>query len=1163
MNLLRTISRRPTLASVNIRYHKTVGHRLRDIIEWVSNLVHPFVKHFFPNFIAVHYFYIISLTLLASILMYPVKNFAYIDILFTAAGAATQGGLNTINVNDMSLYQQIVIYVICFLTTPIWIHGGLAFVRLYWFERYFDGIKDWSKRNFKMRRTKTLIQRELSRTMSSGANRFSNSNKADNDFQSKLFSGQMVNREETENNDNYEMQPIQEQDKTNMHKDTHTSSSMDTSKSSSDDSPVIRFGNMPKPEKVTKSPTNKEHFKGRRRSRDISPADMYRSISMLQNRHKGEHENEGPALVISGPAERRHDPDEEVEASIKSNPLINHQDTHQLSSLTENSTTIQDESDDDSLKQSDIQSPRTYGKPSEISFSTQSPPIEKHLKNSGPSIQFDIKKPPSTLKRNNTAGSSIYKRRRRKLRPRLFRRLPSSDQLKQRLRRFTNDSDDDGNDADLEEDSNESDEGVWDDQRKHKPTNEPELGEMSPLEKAQSNLALPSKDATGGLKFSKRSNTLETPSNPDFNSLTESPSFQKMIYKKWKDERRRNRRFRPSAYIHPSLAHSTGELSHWTSSRHRRTPTVNTISPDRPVDANNDEEESYFGLTFDHDERSKLKRMMSTNYLSYQPRIGRNSTFVGLNDSQKAELGGVEHRAIKLLCRLLLIYYFGFHLMGIVMIVPWISKMNNYKTLVREDGVSPGWWGVFTSMSAFNDLGLTLTPDSMLSFNKAIYPLITMMWFIIIGNTGFPILLRFIIWILFKLSSDLSLFKESLGFLLDHPRRCFTLLFPSAPTWWLLLILVVLNVTDLILFIVLDLNSKVVEGLTSGFKVLDGLFQAVSTRTAGFTVLNLSQLHPSVQVSYMLMMYVSVLPLAISIRRTNVYEEQSLGIYGEDGEEAREENSEFERKMDHSARSFIGAHLRRQLSFDLWFLFLGLFILCISEGPKIKDPKEPDFTVFQVLFEVVSAYGTVGLSLGYPNTDQSFSAQFNTFSKLVIIAMLIRGRHRGLPYSLDRAIILPSDKMEERDHLEDLKMHNNDTDNKDPILSYLRNYADSIGDGLRSMFRANSNRHRNEDEESRLNQESRLDEESGLNEERDSDPESYRNSTFDHSYSVRSPERQCGSSVEDQHSVSPRAGSVLHSSLHSTQNGQLSSDDEQSSIPSHTPFGIDRRSQTP
>jgi len=33
------------------------------------------------------------------------------------------------------------------------------------------------------------------------------------------------------------------------------------------------------------------------------------------------------------------------------------------------------------------------------------------------------------------------------------------------------------------------------------------------------------------------------------------------------------------------------------------------------------------------------------------------------------------------------------------------------------------------------------------------------------------------------------------------------------------------------------------------------------------------------------MMYISVYPLAISIRRTNVYEEQSLGIYVDDEEE--------------------------------------------------------------------------------------------------------------------------------------------------------------------------------------------------------------------------------------------------------------------------------------
>src|SRR2546421_6763258 len=67
--------------------------------------------------------------------------------------------------------------------------------------------------------------------------------------------------------------------------------------------------------------------------------------------------------------------------------------------------------------------------------------------------------------------------------------------------------------------------------------------------------------------------------------------------------------------------------------------------------------------------------------------------------------------------------------------------------------------------------------------------------------------------------------------------------------------------------------------------------------------------------------------------------------------------------------------------------------------------------MFAVLFEIVSAYGTVGLSLGYPNINASFSAEFGVIAKLVIIAMQIRGRHRGLPYALDRAILLPSESL--------------------------------------------------------------------------------------------------------------------------------------------------------
>ena len=65
--------------------------------------------------------------------------------------------------------------------------------------------------------------------------------------------------------------------------------------------------------------------------------------------------------------------------------------------------------------------------------------------------------------------------------------------------------------------------------------------------------------------------------------------------------------------------------------------------------------------------------------------------------------------------------------------------------------------------------------------------------------------------------------------------------------------------------------------------------------------------------------------------------------------------------------------------------------------------------MFAIFFEVVSAYGNVGLSLGHSSNLTSLCGHFSVFAKLVICAMMIRGRHRGLPYALDRAITLPSD----------------------------------------------------------------------------------------------------------------------------------------------------------
>ncbi len=391
-------------------------------------------------------------------------------------------------------------------------------------------------------------------------------------------------------------------------------------------------------------------------------------------------------------------------------------------------------------------------------------------------------------------------------------------------------------------------------------------------------------------------------------------------------------------------------------------------------------------------------------YLSYRPTIGRNSIFLGLTEEEREELGGIEYRSLKTLAVVLLIYFWGYSIFGVICLLPWILHDNDYyNNIIANAGMNSTWWAFFTSNSAFMDLGLTLTPDSMISFGPAIFPLLIMSFLIILGNTGFPIMLRFMIWLASLCAPQGSGLWEELRFLLDHPRRCFTLLFPSNATWWLFLVLILLNGLDLLLFIILDLNAEVVEELPLSVRFLDGWFQATATRTAGFACVNVGSLHPAIQVSYLIMMYISVFPIAISIRTTNVYEEKSLGVY-KPPEDIDDENP--------SGMAYLGSHLRRQLSFDLWYVFIGYFILTISEGPRLASG---DISMFSALFEVVSAYGTVGLSLGYPGIDASLCSQFSVVGKLVVVAMMIRGRHRGLPYGLDRAVLLPSEHLNQHE----------------------------------------------------------------------------------------------------------------------------------------------------
>lgn len=547
----------------------------------------PLLNQLHLNFIFLHYTYIISWAILGSIILFAQGNIPYIDALFQAAGAATQSGLNTIDLNQLSLYQQIVLYFITILCTPIFIHGALVFIRLYWFEKRFQHV---------VRDARALRA---------------------------------------------------------------TRSRMDTASRGKD-------------------------------SQDLNRAELGvsgRSIVVLRNNSgdaRGDKlpdptgANEG---VNAGTAPGTETPDKSVSGQ---------------SSVDEANSVMERRFGLGSLRVPTQLNPEHH-----IAF------VENQRKNKGalriPSPrEYDRGGVPEALDEGEEEPQ--------------FQPISRRNDRRQ-------ESDDDGGD---EDDHSEHDDQVGPLEGPHITINEPEI----------------TRTRTRGNTFPRLDTRPTVRDTKEVNEATElSQTATKNTFR--------------------------GIFRSFTQER------------DRPTQP----------------------------YLSWNATVARNSNFVDLTEEQRDELGGIEYRALKTLAVVLITYYVGFHLFGLVSLVGWIMTVDTWGDIVRADGVGRPWWGIFTAASAFNDLGFALTPDSMNSFQEAVFPLLLMAFLIIIGNTAFPCMLRFMIWVLSKFARQGTALWEELRFLLDHPRRCFTLLFPRNATWWLFAILVALNGIDVIFFIILDVST--------------------------------------------------------------------------------------------------------------------------------------------------------------------------------------------------------------------------------------------------------------------------------------------------------------------------------------------------------------------
>ena len=94
----------------------------------------------------------------------------------------------------------------------------------------------------------------------------------------------------------------------------------------------------------------------------------------------------------------------------------------------------------------------------------------------------------------------------------------------------------------------------------------------------------------------------------------------------------------------------------------------------------------------------------------------------------------------------------------------------------------------------------------------------------------------------------------------------------------------------------------------------------------------------------------------------------------------------------HWGRAFTSLFLE-----DTFFIYFSLLLIALLDGPLLASAASPAYaSLFGVLFELLSAIGNVGLTLS--DTPVCLTALLSPASQLIVLLVMVRGRHRGVPY---------------------------------------------------------------------------------------------------------------------------------------------------------------------
>ena len=287
-----------------------------------------------------------------------------------------------------------------------------------------------------------------------------------------------------------------------------------------------------------------------------------------------------------------------------------------------------------------------------------------------------------------------------------------------------------------------------------------------------------------------------------------------------------------------------------------------------------------------------------------------------------------------------------FELTGIFLLLPTFADKFGW-----QGGL---WYSVFHSISAWNNAGFSLFSDSLVGYRSSWTVNLIIPALVIFGGIGYQVIIEMYLW----LNNVLRRKSE---------RFCFSLNFKVVSSTTILLLVV-----GTIAFFLTELhNPDTLQNLTFEDKFLAAWFQSMTTRTAGFNSIDLGKMTTAGLFITMGFMFIGASPSGTGggIKTTTF---RILFNCTKSVLQGKNQVVLYQREVPST------------LILKTVAVVFGTAasIVLVTILISVSDPQ---FDFLQILFEVISAFATVGLSPG-------ITASFSTTSKLILVFAMYVGR---------------------------------------------------------------------------------------------------------------------------------------------------------------------------